>query len=114
MTSNTPVTEKVHGYPRLAGKIEIRPEFAIFRRFGALNAENLLYLQAELTDLENSLRQQQKVDSESGHPRKSIYSRSWYPLSISAKHGDTTQLDIVLEIRKKLKAYSKFIVYGKV
>ena len=106
MTSNIPGIEKVYGYPRFAGQIETQPEYAIFRRFGALNAENLLYLQAELTDLEISLRQQQKVDSESGHARKSKYSRSWYPLSISKSHGDTTQLDIVLEIRKKLKEYS--------
>ena len=31
-------------------------EFAIFRKFGALNAQNLLYHQDELMGLENDLR----------------------------------------------------------
>jgi hypothetical protein len=42
----------VNGYPKLARHMGASPEIAIFRRFGALNAQNLLYLQAELVHLE--------------------------------------------------------------
>ncbi|KAF2690764.1 hypothetical protein K458DRAFT_473865 [Lentithecium fluviatile CBS 122367] len=42
MASNDPLADRVKGYPKRAGQIELRPEVAIFRRFGALNAENLL------------------------------------------------------------------------
>jgi len=86
--------------------MELRPELAIFRRFGALNAENILYFQAELVSLEQSLRKQQKADSESGHERRSKYALNWYQLSSSGDHGDTTQLDLVLRIRQTLKDYS--------
>jgi hypothetical protein len=38
------------------------PETAIFRRFGALNAQNLLCLQAEPTALEQALREVEARD----------------------------------------------------
>jgi hypothetical protein len=46
----------MEGYPKLSRLMAFYPEVAIFRRFGALNAENLLYLQAELQDLEIALQ----------------------------------------------------------
>lgn len=100
--------KKVRGYPHLADKIGSQPRYAIFRRFGAINAENLLYLQAELTDLEKKLHEQQKADSESGHDNKSKYSLNWYWLNVSASgdDGDTYQLDLVLKIRETLEKYS--------
>ncbi|KAJ4294547.1 hypothetical protein N0V90_008238 [Kalmusia sp. IMI 367209] len=110
MASNKPLARKVRGYPKFAGQIELRPEFAIFRRFGALNAENLLYLQAELVLLERSLGEQQKADSESSHQRKSKYALNWYQLSNSEEHGDTKQLDLVLKIRKTLKEYNDALI----
>ena len=60
MAADIPLAEKVRGYPKLAGQMGLRPEVAIFRRFGALNAENLLYFQAELALLERDLQEQQR------------------------------------------------------
>jgi hypothetical protein len=40
-----------NGYTKLAIQMGQYSEMAIFRRFGALNAQNLLYLQAELVQL---------------------------------------------------------------
>ncbi|KAF2441486.1 hypothetical protein P171DRAFT_497717 [Karstenula rhodostoma CBS 690.94] len=106
MTPRKALAKKVRGYPKLAGQIGLRPELAIFRRFGALSSENLLYLQAELVLLERKLEEQQKVDNESDHERKTKYALNWYQLKHSAEHGDTVQLDLVLRIRKVLKQYS--------
>jgi hypothetical protein len=106
-TSIDPLADKVKGYPKLAGQIELRPETAIFRRFGALNAENLLYFQAELVWLEMELKKQQAEDSLSGHPRKSKYALSWYQLSTSEDDGDVRQLSLVLKIRETLRLYSR-------
>lgn len=47
----------------LAAHIEMRPYSAIYRRFTALNAQNVLHLQAELTNLEQQLHKQQTADS---------------------------------------------------
>lgn len=107
MVPSPPSSQTVNGYPRLASLIEARPECAIFRRFGALNAQNLLYLQAELIGLERSLHEQQKQDSESGHQYKTKYAQNWFWLSTSERDGNTEQLDLVLKARETLRQYSK-------
>jgi len=108
MAADIPLAEKVRGYPKLAGQMGLRPEVAIFRRFGALNAENLLYFQAELALLERDLQEQQREDSRSKHPRKCRYALSWYELSTSEHNGDQRQLQLVYRIRQTLKQYSRF------
>ncbi|PVH93718.1 hypothetical protein DM02DRAFT_721607 [Periconia macrospinosa] len=110
MAASVSLNDKVSGYPKFAGQIEMRPECAIFRRFGGLNAMNLLYLQAELVLLEESLHKQQKADSESGHGRKTKYARSWYQLSSSEEDGGTRQLDLVHKVRETLKEYNEALI----
>lgn len=90
----------------LAAQIEQRPEMAIFRRFGALNAENILYLQAELVLLEDELRKQQLDDCQSNVDPKTRYARNWYHLRNSRSNGDSKQLDLVHSIRETLWQYS--------
>jgi hypothetical protein len=53
-----------HNYLTLAQKLGNEPGFAIFRRFATLNAKNLLYLQAELTLLEDELEYLECEDQE--------------------------------------------------
>lgn len=43
------------GYPCLSEQMGIKPETLIFRKFVALNARILLYMEAELVDLEKLL-----------------------------------------------------------
>ena len=107
MTTFDPFPDIVIGYPKLATKIEILPEAAIYRRFGALNAQNLLYYQAELTYLEQDLRAQQRLDHDDlkGHGRS--YATNWIWLKNSKAEGNGRQLDLVLEIREKLAKYSE-------
>jgi hypothetical protein len=101
-----PLHQLVVGYPKLAAKMELQPELAIYRRFGALNGQNLLYYQAELMDLEQQLRKQQAEDGKNLHGKKSEYGKDWYRLQDSSEDGDTEQLDLVLKIRKLLNEYS--------
>lgn len=55
-TASYPPSELIPGYPIFAGRIGLIPEIATFRRFGALNSQNLLlYLQAQLVSLEQEL-----------------------------------------------------------
>jgi hypothetical protein len=107
MASRNPLANKVRGYPKLAGQIGLRPELSIFRRFGALNAENLLYLQAELVLLEKALDEQQHIDDASNNLRRSKYALNWYQLKNSERNGNTEQLELVYRIRETLKQYSK-------
>ncbi|KAK5126090.1 hypothetical protein LTR85_011445 [Meristemomyces frigidus] len=47
--------EALHGYPKLAKFLGGTEGYAIYKRFAALNARNLLYHQAKLTRLEHEL-----------------------------------------------------------
>lgn len=105
MAAFDPFPDYVRGYPKLAAKFEILPEVAIYRRFGALNALNLLYYQAELTSLEEKLYKQQKIDD--ADPNGCSYARNWNFLHQSRTEGNCRQLDIFLELRQLLKPYSK-------
>lgn len=100
------------GYDRLGQLMGDLPELTAFRRFGALSAEDLLYRQAELVELETSLREYQKADKESGHEDRERYGFNWDKIQHSgdddARDGnDSSQLDTILEIREKLEKYRK-------
>lgn len=98
----------VIGYPKLAGRMEQLPETAIFRRFDALNARNLLYLQAELTSIEEDLINLERKDSIDSDKQR--YATDWYWLSQSQDQGSTDQLDLVHKMRATLKQYSMSII----
>ena len=102
----------MEGYANLASLMGSHPEVAIVRRFGALNAQNLLYLQAELVALEDDLRAIAAEDSASDDRNRANYSRDWYTLSMS-RNGTASdenagkQWQIILRLREKLKEYSR-------
>ncbi|SPQ17690.1 7b5b95ba-d0a0-49c5-afdd-8d11b7609188 [Thermothielavioides terrestris] len=86
-----------------------------FRRFGALSAEDLLYRQAELVELERSLRAYQQDDKGSGHPDREHYARNWDKLQRSGdsdvdEGNDGLQWETILEIRHKLKEYHEALI----
>ncbi|KAF1950478.1 hypothetical protein CC80DRAFT_426686 [Byssothecium circinans] len=107
----------VQGYPKLAGRMGAMPEVAMFRRFGALNCRNLLYLQSELVELENKLRRLEYEDSQSTVGDKRFFARDHWLLMASTqmkdgvlRSGDTKQLDLVRQIRGVLKEYNTAII----
>jgi hypothetical protein len=102
------------GYPKLAKQMGQYPETAIFSRFGDLNAQNLLYLQAELVHLQARLRSYEASNSKSQNGNKALYARDWYWLENSAAEGDGEQWQTMLEIRTKLKEYSEFAIVALV
>lgn len=105
---NRSLPSLVKGYPKLAGHMELMPQKAIFRSFGALNARILLYLQAELQELESQLIKQEHADKEAtGVGKKDMYANDWYWLKHSKADGDTKQLDLVEKIQTTLEKYSK-------
>lgn len=99
----------MEGYAKMASLMGRHPEMTI-RLFGALNAQNILYLQAELTLLEKKLHELSLENEASLQPDRRIYSNDWDTLSRSAtsNDGDERQWKTMLDIRKVLKQYSKF------
>lgn len=95
------------GYTDLALLMGQYPESAIYRRFSALNAENLLYLQAELVNLEKRYRKL-KSTAVANDPEKINYDEDWYMLKHSGQAVPNDEVwTTFLEIRSKLKEYSE-------
>jgi hypothetical protein len=93
----------MEGYARIATLMGRSPELGIFRGFKMLNAQNLLYLQAELTQLEIDLGKLRENDRAAGK----LYHQNWYYLSKSKREsGGDAQWQKALEIRVKLEEYS--------
>ncbi|KAK7985822.1 hypothetical protein PG988_003444, partial [Apiospora saccharicola] len=97
------------GYGRISQLMGCQDTCAIYRRFRRLNSLNLLYLQAELTHLEEELESIVKRDA--ADPERRFHAKDWWSLS---QHNDededdddaAEQWEKVLEIRKKLKQYN--------
>lgn len=98
----------VPGYPRLGSRMGLVPEMAIFRRFGALNAQMLLYMQADIIHIEEQLRKIEIQDSKSKEDYKYKYARDCWFLFNPETNNDR-QLQLVTDLKAKLKEYSKSI-----
>ncbi|ORY03151.1 hypothetical protein BCR34DRAFT_573714 [Clohesyomyces aquaticus] len=108
---------KMNGYSKLASLMGPNPEVAIFRRFSTLNAQNLLYLQAELVHLEERLKKCVQADESPtidapGRLDRRLYDRDWKTLSEGGRTpgGNGEQWSTILEIRRVLKDYNETLV----
>jgi len=81
----------MEGYAQIAAFMHRNSEIAIFRHFGTLSIQNLLYLQAELVELEYNLAQLVEQDKKSGHPNRQHYAKDWWYLNHSEQDGDAAQ-----------------------
>lgn len=101
------------GHQRLADFMAEHPANAVFRRFGSLNALNLLYYQAELTELEIDLCKVAKIDRESTDRHRQLYFRSYLLLSQGKTDSNDTasesmaQWKLILKLRSVMKEYSE-------
>lgn len=94
------------GYPQVANFMGDYPEMAMVRRFRGLNARNLLYLQAELVQIEKELIQLEKADAATNPG----YATDFFWLMDSANKEGDVQWQLIQKMRRKLKEYSKRVV----
>ncbi|KUJ08802.1 uncharacterized protein LY89DRAFT_788704 [Mollisia scopiformis] len=92
------------GYAKVAQLMASQEEFAIFRRFRALNIKRLLYLQAEIMHLEAEVSQLAKRDST--HEGRRFHTRDWWSLSQGGEGDDLEQWEKFLELSEKLDQYN--------
>jgi hypothetical protein len=91
------------GHQKLAELMAKHSEVAIFERFDFLNVINLVYLQAELVELEIELKASMKDDLDSRDDERQRGARDWWFLS---KSKESKTWEIMLKIRTKLQEYS--------
>lgn len=114
-----PTAEPVKGFPQVAKKLASDPDktTTIFRRFDRLSARNLIYLEAELAELE---AQQDILDENDKKPTSEEECNchtEWSTFERLAtgrdSNGDPTnpgqagKLELALKIRAKIKEYRK-------
>ena len=88
----------------MAELMAVHDEFDILRRFRQLNMQNLLYLQAEITHLEDELSEITKRDLR--HPGRPYHAKDWWSLANGEEDVDREQWSKIVEIREKLDMYS--------
>ena len=96
------------GYGALAAQMDFDADLSIYRRFGALQARTILYLQAEISSLEKHLLElDQEADANPDLGAKES-TQSW---SSMQKNGGE-RLEIAMQIRQKLKEYSRSRIHS--
>jgi YD repeat-containing protein len=98
-----------YNYDALARLIGSHPPLAIFRSYATLNAKNLLYLQAELAELEDELSQLERRDQISDDANARQF--QWEVRRLAKSEGE--QWKKVLEVRAKLKEYNQALLQFK-
>jgi hypothetical protein len=92
------------GYQKLS-RFMVDEQYAIFRKFRLLANRDLLYLQAELAQLEAEFSDLSDRDRKT-EGEQELYDANWYLLSTSKnRENDGQQWEKALEIRKKLREY---------
>lgn len=102
----------LNGYPRLANLVGLYPGLAIFRRFSRLNAQNLLYMQAELAQMEYELDLVAAEDSQNDNPDVQSFQTCVHNMK-KAQGPDGLQWQMVLDMRQRLKEYSMLYAFSK-
>jgi hypothetical protein len=86
-------------YTRLASLMMENPEKAIVRRFALLQVKTLLYMQAELVELEDQLEKAVRYDKQ--FQDTSPYARSWFWLHSFTRPPADTRRDRRARCRRK-------------
>jgi len=114
---NTKRPEPISGFPRVAAKIASDPDktTVLFRRFDRLSARNILYLEAEIAELEaqqNTFDHQDLVAADQptleSHTNWSKFERHAKETNADGtpkQPGQAAKMELVLKIREKLKEY---------
>ncbi|KAK3652931.1 hypothetical protein LTR56_004879 [Elasticomyces elasticus] len=88
-------------------------ESAQVLRFGDINVQNILYLQAEISALRQDLRaaEKQANDSQSGDPR--LFAVDWYTLAHTLDDDGKLngQWQKVLQLRQLMKEYNEAVLH---
>lgn len=102
------------GWPRLAQEMARSVELESFCRFRELNVKNLLYYQVEIAEMEADLRKAEREDWEKHRHGKweGTYAREAHMMLKAKDEKDATpeekrQCKLVLDIRERLREYSK-------
>lgn len=102
--------QRKNGFAQVARWIALDPdkEASIYRKFDALAARNLLYLQSELLVLENKLDRIDINDAKSDDMDLGDAIMTWETLEQQYSNGNEkarVRMDLIIKIRARIKEY---------
>jgi hypothetical protein len=100
---------KPMGYNKLASLMGPHAEVAVFRRFGPMNMFNLLFMQAELLELERKFTVAHLDDQASDIDSVRDFCRDFVKLRASEGTQHDDQLKMIRTIQEKLEKYSTVV-----
>jgi hypothetical protein len=108
MVSN--LDAQMSGYTKLSAFM-IEKHYPILRKFQHLAARDLLYLQAELCELEHQYNEVAISDAADKESERQYYDRDWFHMATSqARNFDGKQWQIALKTRDKLREYCAYLI----
>lgn len=102
----------MEGYAKVAHLMSKYDEFAVLRRFERLNMQSLLYSQAEIIHLEDSLARLAARDTDD--PDRTFYAKDWWSLAHGEGKEGKEQWKLIRELRWKLDRYSEGFMMRRV
>lgn len=95
------------GYATFASFLASDPELSIFRGFQQLSSRNLLYLQSELLELENQLKEFDQDDAQKADLDVMLLSKCWEVFSARAQEQprEAERMEVISRIRTLTKEY---------
>ncbi|KAF2494499.1 hypothetical protein BU16DRAFT_41192 [Lophium mytilinum] len=120
---STPETIKpkqhLQGFPSLSALLASDHDLQVFRRFDRLASRNLLYLQAEILDLETRLDELDAADLEVANAEESewmevkLTARCWESFAEKAENGEEREVEkmkLVKLIRERMAEYQDALI----
>jgi len=111
-----PQRQYLEGFPSLSALLSSDPDLQVYRRFNRLAARNLLYLQAEILDLESRLKEFDAEDVEIANAEDDegdwmevkLNARCWEVFRERAEQGEEKEkerMKLIRELRERLAEY---------
>lgn len=123
LEQSSPRTQKkyLEGFHSLSALLASDPDLQVYRRFDSLASRNLLYLQAEILDLEARLEELDAADLEVANAEESewmevkLSARCWEAFAEKAESGEEREVErmrLIRQIRECLAEYRALILSG--
>ncbi|KAF2735880.1 hypothetical protein EJ04DRAFT_434191 [Polyplosphaeria fusca] len=117
----SPRKQYLEGFPSLSALLSSDPDLQVYRRFNRLASRNLLYLQAEILDLESRLKEfdaedldiANAEDDSSDWMETKLNARCWEVFRERAEQGhekSRERMKVIRELRERMGEYQDALI----
>ncbi|ORX94882.1 hypothetical protein BCR34DRAFT_608126 [Clohesyomyces aquaticus] len=119
--SDAAAKQYLEGFPALSALLASDPDLQVYRRFNRLASRNLLYLQADILDLETRLKEYDTEDLEVSNSKDEggewmevkLNARCWEVFREKAERGEEKEqqrMRLIRDIRERMAEYQDALI----